>query len=84
MLKFIDLKFKSIITCIDTNVLDISFLGRTIDKEFISDLPKDIDICGENGEYHTFVFDGPIFKNRVNLNIENIYQKDNFIYLNLN
>ncbi len=84
MLKFIDLKFKSIITCIDTNVLDISFLGRTIDKEFISDLPKDIDICGENGEYHSFVYDGPIFHSPVKFHKGSIVKVDNFAYLNLN
>ena len=81
--KFIDLKFKSIITCIDTNLLDISFLGRTIDKKFISDLPKGIDICGENGEYHSFVYDGPIFSSPVKFHKGSIVQVDNFAYLDI-
>lgn len=84
MNEFLHLGFKAIITCIDLNNLDKSYLGTILDEQLIASFPKNVDICGENGEYHTFVFDGPIFKNRVNLNIENIYQKDNFIYLNLN
>jgi len=62
---FIDLGFKTILTAIDESKLDKSFAGRVIDKEFIKDLPKNVDPCGENGEFHTFVFDGPIFKQPV-------------------
>ncbi|MFP5471546.1 MAG: diphthine--ammonia ligase [Bacteroidia bacterium] len=63
--EFIDLGFKTIIVCVNGDVLDKSFAGRIIDKEFIKDLPKNVDPCGENGEFHTFVFDGPIFKHPV-------------------
>ena len=61
----IDSGFKAIITCIDGSVLDKTFVGRMIDYDFINDLPDGVDICGENGEYHSFVFDGPIFKEPV-------------------
>jgi uncharacterized protein (TIGR00290 family) len=53
--------FRTRLTCVDSEQLDSKFVGREIDKEFIVDYPIGSDICGENGEYHTFVFDGPIF-----------------------
>lgn len=59
--QFIDLGFKTILVCIKAELLDYSFAGRLIDKDFIKDLPNNVDACGENGEFHTFVFDGPIF-----------------------
>ncbi len=65
MNQFIDLGFKAITVCIDGSKLDKSFVGRIIDHDFINDLPKDVDICGENGEFHTFCFDGPYFKQPV-------------------
>ena len=52
-----------------SEVLDQSFAGRIIDKDFINDLPDNVDPCGENGEFHTFVFDGPIFKNPIPIEI---------------
>ena len=60
--EFIALGFKSIIVCINEQYLDKSCCGRVIDHEFLNDLPKNVDPCGENGEFHSFVFDGPIFK----------------------
>ena len=60
--EFIDLGFKTIITCVNEKYLDKSFAGRIIDHHFLKDLPANVDPCGENGEFHTFVFDGPIFK----------------------
>lgn len=74
--EFIDLGFKSIITCINENYLDKSFVGRIIDSDFLNDLPDNIDPCGENGEFHTFVFDGPIFKEPVQFDKgEIVYRK---------
>ena len=62
---FIDKGFKSIIVSIDKRYLDKSFAGRIYDDSFLNDLPKNVDPCGENGEFHSFVFDGPIFKNPI-------------------
>jgi len=62
---FIDLGFKAIVVCINEQVLDKSFCGREIDPSFLADLPPHIDPCGENGEFHTFCYDGPIFKHPV-------------------
>ena len=63
--EFIDLGFKAITVSVNANLLDKSFVGRIIDESFINDLPDNVDVCGENGEFHTFVFDGPIFKNPI-------------------
>ena len=62
---FIDLGFKAIITCVDTKVLDKKFSGRLFGRKFLSELPSSVDPCGENGEFHSFVYDGPIFKKEV-------------------
>lgn len=59
--EFLDLGFKTITTCVNDKYLDKSFVGRIIDDSFLNDLPDNVDPCGENGEFHTFVFDGPIF-----------------------
>ena len=59
--EFITLGFKAIITCVDSHSLDGTFAGRLFNQEFLADLPKDVDPCGENGEFHSFVFDGPLF-----------------------
>ena len=60
--QFIGLGFKTITTCVNEKYLDQSFVGRVIDEDFLRDLPANVDPCGENGEFHTFVFDGPIFR----------------------
>lgn len=67
--EFIDRGFKAVTTCVDLKALDQSFAGRVIDREFLSDLPAGVDPCGENGEFHSFVFDGPIFERRVGFSI---------------
>jgi len=59
--EFIEEGFKAIVICINGELLDKSFAGRVIDKDFIKDLPAGIDPCGENGEFHTFCYDAPYF-----------------------
>lgn len=63
--EFLKEGFKTIIVCVNGSKLDKSFCGRVIDESFINDLPEDVDPCGENGEFHTFCFDGPIFNNPI-------------------
>jgi uncharacterized protein (TIGR00290 family) len=76
--EFIALGFKSIIICVSEKYLDKSFCGRIIDESFINDLPAGVDVCGENGEFHSFVFQGPVFKEPVAFNKGNIvYRKYN-------
>lgn len=60
--EFLSLGFKTIVTCVNGAYLDKSFAGRIIDQQFLDDLPENVDPCGENGEFHTFTFDGPVFK----------------------
>ena len=59
---FIGLGFKAILACVDTQAIAASFAGREIDHSLLRDLPQTADPCGEYGEYHSFVYDGPIFK----------------------
>ncbi len=74
--EFIDLGFKAITVCVNDKILDRSYVGRTIDSKFVSDLPEKVDPCGENGEFHSFVYDGPIFKKPVEFGIgEIVYKK---------
>lgn len=67
--EFIELGFRAVIICLKSDLLDASFLGREIDKSFIEDLPPNVDPCGENGEFHTFCFDGPIFRQPIDFSI---------------
>ena len=60
--EFVRQGFRAIAVCVDPRVLDPSFAGRALDESFFTDLPPKVDPCGENGEFHTFVFDGPIFR----------------------
>jgi len=73
--EFLNLGFKTIVTCVNETYLDKSFAGRIIDQDFIKDLPKNVDPCGENGEFHTFTFDGPIFKNSIQFEIGEVVKK---------
>lgn len=60
--EMLDIGMKAIVVCIDGNVLDESFVGRMLDQAFLEDLPEGVDPCGENGEFHTFVYDAPMFE----------------------
>lgn len=63
--EFMDLGFKAVVVCLNGELLDESFLGRELDHSFLADLPENVDPCGENGEFHTFCYDGPIFSKPV-------------------
>lgn len=76
MNEFIALGFKAVVTCVDEKRLDKSFAGREIDNSFLNDLPADVDICGENGEYHSFVYDGPVFKEPVPFKRGKIFHRE--------
>lgn len=65
MYHFISAGFKAIVVCVNGALLDKSFCGRLLDASFLADLPPGVDPCGERGEYHSFVFDGPIFQQPV-------------------
>jgi len=77
---FIDSGFKAIITCVDTKALDKSFTGGVFNKTFLSSLPSTVDPCGENGEFHSFVYDGPIFGRRISHRVGEVVVRDNRFY----
>jgi uncharacterized protein (TIGR00290 family) len=80
---FVALGFKAVVSCIDTRVLDEKFLGRKIDEDFIAELPPGIDPSGENGEFHSFVYDGPIFKEKIDYNRGESVLRDSFYFCDL-
>jgi uncharacterized protein (TIGR00290 family) len=63
--EFLEAGFKAVVVCVNNHFLPQSFCGRELDESFIRDLPPGVDPCGEYGEYHSFVFDGPIFSKPV-------------------
>ena len=81
--EFIKLGFKAVITCVNGEVLDSSFAGMMIDENFLSALPPHVDPCGENGEFHTFVFDGPVFKEAVKCSVGEKVARESFWFCDL-
>jgi len=76
-------RFRAIAACVDSKVLDPSFAGRELDESFFRDLPANADPCGENGEFHTFVFDGPIFQSPIPIRTGEIVNRDGFVFCDL-
>lgn len=84
MQSFIALGFRAVTVCVDTQVVDKQFVGRPIDQQFIADFPKTADVCGENGEYHSFVYDGPIFGRGISYTLgEAVLRENRFYYCDL-
>ena len=78
------LGFKAVTTCVDTTLLASQFVGREIDARFLSELPPTVDPCGENGEFHSFVSDGPIFKQKVPYTLgETVLRENRFCFCDL-
>ena len=75
--------FRAIAVCVDSKVLDPGFAGRELDESFFRDLPPHADPCGENGEFHTFVFEGPIFRSPINVRTGEVVNRDGFIFCDL-
>ncbi|MFH1266963.1 MAG: diphthine--ammonia ligase [Planctomycetota bacterium] len=73
---FIRLGFKAYLSCVDGEKLPAAFAGRAIDAELLSDLPNAVDPCGENGEFHSFVYDGPIFKRPLEIQVGEVVSRD--------
>lgn len=80
---FIDSGFKAIVTCVDAKALDKKFVGRLFDREFLDELPAGVDPNGENGEFHSFVFDGPIFREKISYKIGEVVKRDSFYFCDL-
>jgi len=78
--EFIAAGFEAVLVCVDPRRLDPSFAGRRFDSELLADLPPDVDPCGEHGEFHTFVYAGPIFGAPVACQVGEIVQRDGFVF----
>jgi uncharacterized protein (TIGR00290 family) len=74
---------KARITCVDPSKMDRSAAGRDYDREFLASLPDSVDPCGENGEFHTFVYDGPLFSRPIDISPGEIVDRDGFIFADL-
>ncbi|WP_289293828.1 diphthine--ammonia ligase [Romboutsia ilealis] len=82
--EFIDSGFTTVINKVNLKYMGIEFLGKELNREIIDDIKSTgSDACGENGEYHTFVVDGPLFKNRIDFTNEGIVKDINYAHLNI-
>ena len=78
--EFIEAGFEAFLVCVDPAQLDPSFAGRAFDRELLADLPPEVDPCGENGEFHTFVHTGPIFSQPIPCRRGEIVVRDGFVF----
>ena len=81
--QFIDRGFEAILSCVDIRVLDCAFAGRSFDIGLLADLPDGIDPCGENGEFHTFVCAGPIFRSKVPVVRGEVVRRESWCFCDL-
>jgi uncharacterized protein (TIGR00290 family) len=80
---FIDAGFRAVLVCVDPRQLDASFAGRAFDDQLLRDLPENVDPCGENGEFHTFVHAGPIFEEPIPCEVGEVSVRDGFAFCDL-
>jgi uncharacterized protein (TIGR00290 family) len=71
------------LTCIDPKFLAPDFVGREFDEQLLSEFPRDIDPCGENGEFHTFTYAGPMFRHNLSVEVGEIVSRDGFVFADL-
>jgi diphthamide synthase (EF-2-diphthine--ammonia ligase) len=74
---------RAVITCIDPRHLAPTFAGRTFDAAFLSDLPKEVDPCGERGEFHSFAVAGPMFHHPISVTVGEVVTRDGFVFADL-
>ncbi len=73
-------RVKALVTCVDPRKLDQSYAGRLYDDAFLAELPTEVDPCGENGEFHTFVYDAPVFSSPIQIEGGEVVHRDDFIF----
>jgi diphthamide synthase (EF-2-diphthine--ammonia ligase) len=71
---------KAKITCVDPRVLPAEFAGRDFDAQFLKDLPGTVDPCGENGEFHSFVYQAPGFRHPIDVAVGERVERDGFVF----
>jgi len=76
----LDSGLRTMVTCVDSQQIPAEFAGREYTAEFLRDLPESADPCGENGEFHTFVFDGPMFKSPIDVEVGERLRRDQFVF----
>lgn len=81
--RMIDSGVVAVVTCVDPKQLPPSFAGRTFDHSFVDDLPPGVDPCGENGEFHTCVLAGPMFREPLAATVGDIVERDGFCFTDL-
>jgi uncharacterized protein (TIGR00290 family) len=81
--EMVDSGLRAVITCVDPNKLDPEFIGREYDQAFLEQLPDTVDPCGENGEFHSFAFGGPMFKEQIEVRLGETVTRDGFVFADL-
>jgi len=81
--EFIELGFKAILCCVDPKKLSMDFCGREFDRSFLRSLPEGVDPCGENGEFHTYVYAGPIFRRQIKVRKGEVVSRDGFYFADI-
>jgi uncharacterized protein (TIGR00290 family) len=76
--EMLNVGFRALLTCVDSRKLNTKFAGRQFDHSLLKDLPPTVDPCGENGEFHTFVYDGPIFREPIPVETGESVLRDGF------
>lgn len=79
----IDAGMVAYLACIDPKKLDRSFAGRRFDRDLLRDLPKDVDPCGENGEFHTVVTAGPMFSAPIEVRVGEVVEREGFVFADI-
>jgi uncharacterized protein (TIGR00290 family) len=81
--EMIEAGLEAIVTCVDTDQLDRSFLGRTYDRAFLRELPSGVDPCAENGEFHTVAIAGPMFAKRLEVEVGVVADQGRFVFVDV-
>jgi len=76
----IDSGLKTVITCVDPKQAPIELAGKEYDDAFLDSIPKSVDPCGENGEFHSFAYNGPMFQYPIDISVGEIVNRDNFVF----
>ncbi len=75
--------FKAVVCCVNPKLLPKEYCGREFDRSFLSEIPKTVDPCGENGEFHTFVYDGPLFNEEISVKVGEIVSREGFYFADI-
>jgi uncharacterized protein (TIGR00290 family) len=81
--EMVDAGLKAVLSTIDPSKLDRSFAGRAFDRSLLADLPAAVDPCGENGEFHSFVWDGPMFLRPLDVRVGDAVERDGFVFVDI-